>query len=114
MKLQRQILLLTFLSSPLHALAHGEQVLFPIFFEFIGLILGVVILSSLKLNFRGKLILSLGYILSTFLALLILNSVGYLVFLKYLVLMNVVLITIPWLITFGIYLLVKDKFKKVT
>lgn len=86
--------------------------LFPILFELLGLVLGATILFSLKLNLKGKLILASVYILSSLLSLYCLNVVGYLLFLEYLVVSNVLLIAIPWLLTYVIYLRVKHKYAK--
>ena len=91
------------------ALAHGEEVLVPIFFEFIAMILVFVIVALIKLKIIGKLILDSIYIISAIVIFLIIMDIPYR---ANKILINTIEIIGPTVITCGCYLIIKNRFKK--
>ena len=109
MKNLKQIIFSVLFILPLTALASGQEVIFVASFELILILIVCIILWNLKINRKGKLILAIIYILSSYLTLHFVDTGAYF---ENLMLTNLSVAIIPTLIFYSAYLLLKNKFKK--
>jgi hypothetical protein len=110
MKVLNQIIFSLLLLSPFSVLASGQEVIVVAFFELTLILIFSAILWTLKLNIKGKLLMMIIYLLSTYLTFLFVNTGAYF---ENLILINVSIAVIPSIIVSGAYLLMKNKFKKI-
>ncbi len=96
--------------TPLTTLAHGEGALIPlIFIETVRLIGLVIFMILIDLNIKGKLLLSVTYILTIILAY---RLIGHLSINKYRTTINAVLFFVPVILTTVSYWGLKRRFKR--
>ena len=91
------------------AFASGQEIIFVACFELILIIIFFAVLWKLKLTIKGKLLMFIVYILSMYLTIHFTNTGSYF---ENLALINISVAIIPSLITYGAYLILKNKFQK--
>jgi hypothetical protein len=89
--------------------AHGQEVLFPFFIQFVFLILLFVILAFIRLKIVGKLLLTAIYLLSAILICLLTSNIPYR---DNKLILDTSLILVPIALTLGGYLILKKNFNK--
>src|ERR1043166_9444264 len=109
MKNLKRALLTAILISPLTALAHGEEVLFTLFIQLGLIIIFGLVLWTIKLNLKGKLILGTIFILTTLLTFKLVDNLPYN---EYETIINVVIIVVPLTIVSISYMGLKTRFQK--
>lgn len=109
MKTLRRIYLLSLLTCPLIAFAHGEEVFITLFLEFIVVVIFAIGLLTMNLNGKGKLMISSIYILTTVLTFTIMNRLPYT---KYQTIINIGVVALPLTVGVISYLRLKERFRR--
>lgn len=113
MKNLKRALLCIFLTLPLGAFAHGEEILFVFYSTAVSIIICLIILYFINLKIVGKFILWIVYIITIGLLFYSLKNINYGEYLDKITLINLRLFFIPALTVTLAYFLIRSKFKKI-
>jgi energy-coupling factor transporter transmembrane protein EcfT len=109
MKNQKLIILALLLLISQSALAHGEEVLIPLFIEFVGMIIVFVIVALIRFKIVGKLLLVSIYIISTIIIIILTFNIPYR---DNKIVIDISSIGGPIALTIAGYLIFKNKYQK--